>query len=132
MRKALTARFVDSDKAVPPTGRRDWRDLIVPGLSLRVSANGHRSYVLVARFPLHPKHPTRRALGKGLTLEQAREKARRWLELIDKGIDPKIQEARERAAALRAQRGSFEAVWQAFYDRHASKLSKANEVERRR
>jgi integrase len=130
MRKTLTARFVGSGKAVPESGRKDWRDAVVPGLSLRVSANGHKSYVLIARFPMHPKHPTRRALGNGLTLEAAREKARRWLALIDRGIDPKIQEARERAAALRAQRGSFEAVWQEFCERHASRLARKSEVER--
>ena len=35
------------------------------------------------------------------TREEARQKARVWLQLIEKGIDPKAEEARERAAALR-------------------------------
>ncbi|MBI5119767.1 MAG: DUF4102 domain-containing protein [Rhodospirillales bacterium] len=43
---------------------------------------------MVARYPLNPRNPTRRALGDygALTLEKAREKARGWLELIERGI----------------------------------------------
>jgi integrase len=128
----LTARFVASKQAVPARGRKDWPDAVVPGLSLRVSANGHRSYVLVARYPLHPRNPTRRALGDAgtLTLDEARERARRWLLLIGKGIDPKIDEERSRAAEKRAQAASFEAVWHAFWEQHASKLAKSQEAAR--
>jgi integrase len=132
MRKTLTSRFVESKAAIPPAGRVDWPDTVVPGLMLRASANGHRAYVLVARFPLHPKNPTRRTLGSVgmLSLEQAREKARDWLRLIDRGTDPKVEEIRARAAALRAQANSFAAVWDAFWHAHGSKLAKARECQR--
>jgi hypothetical protein len=48
-------------------------------------------------------NPTRRALGGygELTLEEARDKAREWRRLISRGIDPKIQEERDRQAAIR-------------------------------
>ena len=96
----LTDRFIASPKRAPAQGRTDYPDALVPGLALRVTSAGHRSFVLVARYPLKPKNPTRRALGDygEITLDQAREKARGWLALIRKGVDPKVDEARQRAA----------------------------------
>jgi len=78
-------RFITSPRRVPASGRVQYNDAIVPGLSLIVPWTGHRGFVLVKRFPKHPTHPTRRALGEYgvLTLEAARTKARAWLELID-------------------------------------------------
>jgi hypothetical protein len=51
----------------------------------------------------HPKNPTRRAIGEygRVGLDEARTKARHWLESIGKGIDPEVDEARRKAAALR-------------------------------
>ena len=45
-----------------------------------------------------------------LALEQAREKAREWLELLRKGIDPAAAEEEARQATLRLQANTFEAV----------------------
>lgn len=131
-RTVLTDRFINSEKRNPAKGRADYPDALVPGLALRVTEAGHKSFVLIARYPLSPKNPTRRALGdRGkLTLEQAREKARVWLALIDKGIDPKIEEARQVAAARRQQSNTFAAVAAEFLDRHASGLRKAKEARR--
>jgi Arm DNA-binding domain len=74
----LTDRFIDSDKRTPTQGRADYLDAIVPGLTLRVTSKGHRSFVIVARYPINPKNPTRRAPGDygEITLEEARERAR--------------------------------------------------------
>jgi integrase len=115
----LTDRFIDSDKRTPAQGRTDYMDGIVPGLALRVTSNGHRSFVLVARYPVNPKNPTRRALGEygEITLEDAREKARGWLALIQKGVDPKVEEARQRAAEQRRQVNTFAAVARQFLER---------------
>jgi integrase len=101
-------------------------------LALRVTDKGHKSFVLVARYPSHPSNPTRRALGDygAVTLEGARRKAREWLELIQKGIDPKVEEARERAAAQRRQVNSFAAVAAEYLDRHAAALKKSAEARR--
>ena len=98
MRHNLTDRFVLSRKPAKPGERDDYADALVPGLLLRVTDRGHRSFVLRTRYPSHPKNPTRRALGEygELTLDQAREKAREWLALIRKGVDPKIEEERVR------------------------------------
>jgi integrase len=131
-RITLTDRFVSSDKRKPAKGRTDFADALVPGLALRVTNTGHKSFVLVARYPLNPKNPTRRALGEygEITLDQARDKARGWLALIKKGVDPKLQEAKERAEALRKQNNTFAAVAAEFLDRHAAGLAKAEEARR--
>jgi integrase len=130
-RKKLTVRFIDSRKKAPTGERHDYADAIVPGLALRVTDRGHKSFVLVARYPLNPKNPTRRALGDygELTLEQARQKARDWLQLIGRGIDPRIEEERQRAAQQRKQATSFAAVANDFLERHAKGLAKYDDCK---
>ena len=132
MKRVLTDRFVKSRRPAPAGRRLDYPDAIVPCLALRVTDHGHKSFVLIARFPSRPEHPTRRALGNygAVSIEQARHKARAWLELIGKGIDPKIQEARQRAAEQRRQGNSFAAVAGEYLDRHAATLKKSVEAKR--
>jgi integrase len=127
----LTDRSVKALRPAPDGKPYDVRDGIVPGLRVRVMGTGALSFVLLARFPGSP-HPTRRALGSygALTLEQARSKAREWLSLIGRGIDPAHEEERHRQAALRQQENSFAAVAEQFIKRHVSKTRKAAIVER--
>jgi integrase len=129
-RQTLTDRFIGSRKAARPGKRNEYLDSLVPGLALRVTDNGHKSFVLIARYPSHPINPTRRALGSygKLTLDKARDKARHWLELIGNGVDPAVEEAREKAAVQRRQANSFAAVAADFLDRHASGLKKTKEA----
>ena len=131
-RKRLTDRYIKTCPAAPKGERVDHQDVIVPGLVLRVTDRGHKSFALRARYPLQPKNPTRRALGDypSLPLEGARDKARAWLELIQKGIDPRVDEERRKAAERRAQSNTFAAVASDFLDQHAIKLAKSAEVER--
>jgi hypothetical protein len=106
MRSILTDRGV---RAVRPAAKAyDMFDAVVPGLAVRVLPTGVRSFVLVARFP-RSSNPTRRSLGKygELTLEAARTKARRWLELLQAGIDPATEVERARIAEARKRRHSF-------------------------
>jgi integrase len=93
-RQVLTDRFVSSRKPAPAGKRIDYHDATVPGLALHVTDKGSKSYVLIARY--NSKNPTRRALGDAgaITLVQARAKAREWLDLIGRGIDPKADETR--------------------------------------
>lgn len=129
-RQNLTDRFIRSRKPASSGRRDDYLDSVVPGLALRVTEKGHKSFVLVARYPSHPKNPTRRALGTygALSLDEARTKARRWLQLIEKGKDPDSEEARERAAAQARQVNSFERVAREFLERHAKGLAKEKEA----
>ena len=131
-RVSLNDRFVGSDRRVPERGRVDYPDSIVPGLALRVTSSGHKSYVLIARFPLHPKNPTRRIIAEAgkITLEQARRLAREWQEMIIRGVDPKTEETRTRAQARRQQVNTFGMVANAFLERYGSKLAKVADMRK--
>ena len=66
----------------------------LPGFGVRVSDKGLVTFILVARYPRSP-FPSRRRLGRYplLSLADARKKAQTWLELIEKGTDPKMKPA---------------------------------------
>lgn len=114
-RQNLTVRKLDSLKAAPKGKRLELPDSIVPGLTVRVTAKGVKTFCLVARYP-GSDNPTRRALGTygAITLDDAREKARTWHELLRKGIDPKDEEERQRLAELRKKADTFEGVAEEF------------------
>ena len=94
---ALTDRKIQSLK--PRAAPYIVPDPQVPGHGVRVMPSGHRSFVLNTRYP-GSSNPAPRALGSygELTLEQARKKAGQWRNLIKGGIDPQIQEERDRQA----------------------------------
>ncbi len=109
MKTTLTDRGI---KALRKSERAyDVHDAVVPGLGLRVLPSGVRSFVLVARFP-GSRNPTRRSLGGygALKLEDARGKARTWLELIARGIDPAEHVEREQREQERKRQTTFAAV----------------------
>jgi hypothetical protein len=70
------------------------------GLAIRVQPSGHKTFVYSAVYP-RSGHFTRVELGQPgrLTLDEARTKAKRWGELIARGIDPRDEEERLRKAA---------------------------------
>lgn len=129
-RENLTVNRLESLKAVYPKGhkqagqpltagdRYEIMDAIVPGMGIRVTDKGQKTFIFVARFP-GSSNPTRRALGEhgALTLEKARDKAREWHKLIDKGIDPKVQAEEERAAAAREAAAKRDRSFQTILDR---------------
>jgi integrase len=109
MKTALTDRAIKAMRAAAKA--YDVHDAIVPGLSLNVLPSGLKRFVLLTRFP-GAKNPTRRALGAygALTLEAARNKARQWLELVGRGIDPAREAERLKRAQERKLRTTFAAV----------------------
>jgi integrase len=129
--RMLTDAKVRSLKPAPNGKPYDVKDTQVPGLRVRVMGSGQRSFVLLGRFPSSP-HPTRRALGMygDLTLEDAREKAAAWRKLIGKGVDPQVQEERDRQSVLRQQRTTFAAVAEDFIKDKLPSERKGEEVER--
>jgi integrase len=142
VKKSLTDRKLKSlkrdEKRADKLGHYDTWDAVVPGLGVRTSTTGRRTFVLMARYP-GSRNPTRRALGTygELTLEQAREKARNWLEQVRRGIDPAIAEEDARQAALRLQANTFAAVAEDYLrlqvigqDPEHPRQRKAKEVER--
>lgn len=114
-RKTLTDRTLKALKPKSHGKPYDVMDAIVPGLGVRVLGSGQRSFVLVSRFP-GARNPTRRALGTygELTLDKARGKARDWLELIRRGVDPQVEEERRRHAEVRHRANTFAAVAEDF------------------
>jgi len=89
-RKTLTAAGVARVRAPddPRRRRMDW-DAVVPGLALRTTAHGSKSWVLVTRFAGRVRFVT---VGKapGLALPKARELAREGLERVANGEDPQV------------------------------------------
>lgn len=130
-KRALTDRSLKALKPAPRGKRYDRMDAIVPGLAVRVTEKGTKSFVLVARFP-GSQNPTRRALGEygELTLEKARSKARNWLELLVRGIDPQVQETNQREAEARKRRNTFAAVAEDFIKEKLPGERKGAEAER--
>jgi integrase len=131
MAKPLTDRTLKALEKRPAEAGKTYTvpDGLVPGLAVRVMPSGARTFVLVTRFP--GKSATRRALGSygELTLEQAREKARGWLALIKRGIDPADDEDRQRAAEQQRQANSFAAVCEDYFRLALPKQRKGAEVE---
>lgn len=88
-KKPLTDRSISHLPFAAKGKRRIVWDALVPGLGVRVTDRGVKSFVLVVRYPGSP-NPTPRSLGTygAITLEAARTKARDWLALIGGGTDP--------------------------------------------
>lgn len=101
-KRVLTDRAIKALKPASAGGSYDVPDALVPGLIVRVTATGRKTFALLARYPGR-KHPTRRDLGLygAITLEEARETARQWHALIRRGIDPKEEADATRRAAER-------------------------------
>lgn len=93
----------------------------VPGLSLQIGASGARSWVLRATVG-----SKRRDMGlgpfPGVTLAQAREKARQARERIDQGHDPILERERAQSALVSQQATAvtFETAARAYIDAKAS------------
>ena len=123
-KKPLTDRAIKAVKPAPLGKRTLLWDAIVPGLALRVTDSGKRSFVLVTRYP-GSKHPAPRSLGPVgvISLSNARTLARHWLELIGKGVDP-ARQANER------RQQTFQAIATNYFQRKAKdyRSRKSNEA----
>ena len=132
MRKNLTAKTIEGLKPAPLGGRYDVSDALVPGLGVRVTDKGKKTFILTARFP-GSQNPTRRAIAEvgAIELAAAREAARGWLQLIAAGVDPQVEKERKRREAERLPE-TFENVAQRFLEQHVKKqgLRSAPETER--
>jgi integrase len=124
-RHCFTDRYVKGVRPAPEGVRLEIYDTIVPSLMLRVTPSGAKSYAVNARWA---GKAGKRTIGatKRVSLKEARETARAWLELAQQGKDPAelTRKARE-ADAL-----TFGAVMEEFIKRHVSRLRKARDMER--
>ena len=131
MKKVLTDRTLKALKPAKPGQRYEVADAVVPGLAIRVTPTGQRTFVLIARYP-GSSNPTRRAIGEygAITLDQARAEARRWLDLLKRGKDPKAELERAKRAELRKQKHTFAAVAEDYLRRHVKGQRTAKVAER--
>jgi integrase len=129
-RRTLNDRIIKALKPAKPGQRREEWDTLVPGLGVRVTDRGTKSFVLATRYPGND-NPARRALGGygELTLEQARTKARRWLELVGRGVDPHVEIERQRLAEQRKQAGTFANLAEAFIREKLSTERRGRDAE---
>jgi integrase len=124
-KQVLTAKAVEKIRP-PSSGQKEHWDAALPGFCLRVSENGTKAWVLMAR--LRGKL-IRFTLGRYpiLGLAEARTRAREAIRLIGEGQDPrelwKQQEGGDEAS-------SFKAVAQKFLDRSAKGKPSFDETER--
>jgi len=129
-KRTLTDRTLKSLR--PADKPFDVRDLEVRGLRVRVMPSGQRTFVLLARYGGIHSAPTRRALGiyDDMSLEEAREEARKWKKLIKKGVDPTAVKERERVEKEREQENTFRAVLAAYNKDKLKNLRRGREVNR--
>jgi integrase len=129
IKRILTDRAIKALKPAPAGKRLLRADGLVPNLYLRITDKGRKSFCLITRYP-GSRHPAPRTLGEygAISLEQAREKARVWLALLAKGVDPAIQEARERAAEAARQADTVAAALELFIERHLAGLRTGHDV----
>jgi integrase len=111
----LNDRSLKAAKPAPKGKTYDKMDALVPGFGVRVSDKGRKTFILVARYP-GSSNPTRRALSEygALTLEKARERARDWIEMLRRGVDPREDKERQQLAEQRNRENSFRAVAEEF------------------
>jgi integrase len=122
-----------TDRKLQSLKPKDYRfeefDSEVPGLGLRVTEKGTKTFFLLARFPGY-KNPARRAVGiysphLDGCLASARRKAAEWKAKVATGIDPGLEEKASKRANLVAAKNSFEFVAEEFIKRAVSKNSRA-------
>jgi Arm DNA-binding domain/Phage integrase central domain/Phage integrase family len=119
----LTEPFIKALKPAPAGQRYARADALVPGLKVRVTDKGSKSFILWRRYG-GAAHPAARSLGAvgTMTLAEARDKARSWLALIKQGEDPRGDAS--------AGDDTFGAVVEQFFKHHVAKQRQGAGVER--
>lgn len=123
--RILTEPYIRSLKPAPAGQRYAVADALVPGLKVRVTDKGSKSFIVWRRYG-GAANPAARAIGTvgTMTLAEARDKARDWIEAIKRGEDP-------RGSAAEVQdESTFGAVMEEYLKRHVAGKRKAKDVER--
>jgi integrase len=130
-KRVLTDKAIQALKSAAEGQRYIIGDALVPGLGVRVTDSGHKTYVLGARYPGSP-HFKRREIGEvgAVTLAAARDKARAWIANIKLGRDPREVERAAATAAMLSAANTFASVAEEFILRHVKGKRKAKVVER--
>jgi integrase len=116
-RTKLTDARVKNAKP-PHTGTAEWWDSVVPGLALRVSYGGTRSFTVTTRINGRQrrfkvgKYPT-------VSLSEARRQARDILDNAEQGIDPREAERQQQREAELAANSTFDRVAERYIEEYA-------------
>jgi integrase len=135
MRSKLTEAGVKRLK--PKAKQTDHFDAACPGLALRVSPKGQKTWCLFYRGPAKsdPSKTVVKRLKLGtypmLKLTEAREEARRYQRSIEKGEDPVTVKAQQKAEARAARANTVSAVVDEFFERHAKRQNRSWEETRK-
>src|SRR5712671_4885768 len=116
--RKLTDLFVE--RAKPPAhGRVEYFDAAFPGLALRITDNGGKSWCAFYRFKGRLRRLT---LGRYPAIKpaQARREAAAALERVREGVDP-AEEKRARREMRTPETDTFGAVAQDYLERHLRK-----------
>ena len=124
----LTAAAVERAKA-PSAGQIDYFDMAYPGLALRVTAKGVKSWTYHARVRGKLKRAT---LGRypDLSLAQARKQAGETAEMMHRGDNPTEEKRKARRAASQPIRDTVEAVAAEWLKRDQAGNRSKDEVKR--
>jgi len=127
----LTPTKISGLPRAPEGKRYQVMDTQVPGFGIRVTDTGNRTFILRTRYP-GGANPSRREIGNcaDIDLSDAREKARKWRSLVRQGIDPAVEEQKERREAIRKQAITFAAVAEDFVREKLPGERKGKDVER--
>jgi integrase len=123
--RILTEPYIRSLKPAPAGKRYAIADALVPGLKVRVTDKGSKSFIVWRRYG-GAANPAARAIGPvgAMTLAEAREQARRWIDAIKRGDDPR------RSAAKLKNMSTFGAIIEDYLQRHVAGKRKAKDVNR--
>src|SRR4051794_37149736 len=120
----LTALAVDRFK-LPANGQVEYFDTHLRAFGLRVSYSGTKAWIVMTRVN---GKLTRITLGRhpGMSLTEAREKARSTVENAKAGRDPRLLEAEERRRKDQERRTTFEGVAALFMERYVDRELRPN------
>jgi integrase len=118
----LTAKLIESLKT--PSKRTEYFDEDVPGLCLRITETGHKSWGLYYRFAGRQQRLSLGSLA-ALSLKQARKKARSALNDVAENKNPFTAKIEQRAAE------TFKFVTQEYIERYAKPNKKSWEEDQR-
>lgn len=126
-RRKLTDNTVKSLVKALGKGRTDYFDKLLPGFGLRVSPTGAASWFVFYRLDhklvrdIFDRYPA-----KGLAA--ARDEARKRLDLVNRGRDPRSEEARQKAQEVRQRAETFAKIADDYRIAHLRKLRSGDEL----
>lgn len=124
-RLSFTAKRIEEHSCPDNTKQAFIWDTDAPGLGLRATESKAKAYVFQARLE---NKTIRRTIGdpKAWTIEGARVEARRLQVLIDRGIDPRQEDADRKAEAVTRQETEAAEVARAAQEARAQSLTVAD------